>query len=158
MSGENILVADDSPEIRTMLVDYLTNLGYRVQAAPDGRKACTLIKTQSFELLITDLQMPFVDGLGVLETARQRDQDLPVIILTGHPTLESAIGSLHQGAYGYLLKPVENLDELGHIVANALAHRRLTLENRRLLEELRVVNASLAQRVEEQTQQLREAY
>ena len=158
MSGENILVSDDSPEIRTMLADYLKSLGYRVHIAPDGRKATAVLNSQPFDLVITDIQMPHMDGLGVLRAVKARDADVPVIILTGHPTLESAIGALHEGAYSYLLKPVENLEELGHVIENALASRRLTLENRRLIEELRVVNANLAQRVAQQTTQLREAY
>ena len=158
MSGESILIADDSSEIRDTLADYLKSLGYRVQTAPDGRKAAARIGSQPLDLVITDLQMPFVDGLGVLQAAKAHDADLPVIILTGHPTLESAIDALREGAHNYLLKPVENLDELHHVVRNALMHRHLTLENRRLVEELRALNASLAQRVAQQTDQLREAY
>ncbi len=158
MSGENILVSDDSAEIREMLADYLKSVGYRVQTAPDGRKAVALINSAPLDLVITDLQMPHVDGLGVLQAVKARQADMPVIILTGHPTVESAMGALREGAYSYLLKPVENLEELRHIVENAMTHRRLTLENRRLMEELRVINASLAQRVEQQTVQLREAY
>jgi len=141
-----------------MLADYLKSASYRVQTAPDGRKAIELINSQPFDLVITDLQMPHVDGLGVLQAVKACNCDIPVIILTGHPTVESAIGALREGAYNYLLKPVENLDELHHVVQNALSHRRLTLENRRLMEELRALNASLAQRVAQQTEQLREAY
>ena len=158
MSGENILVSDDSSDIRTMLADYLKSQGYRVHIAPDGRKAMAALNSQPFDLVITDMQMPLVDGLGVLRAVKARSADVPVIILTGHPTLESAIGALQEGAYSYLLKPVENLEELGHVVENALESRRLTMENRRLIEELRVVNANLAQRVAQQTTQLREAY
>ena len=158
MSGESILIADDSGEIRNLLADYLRGLGYRVQTAADGEKAVALIGAQSFELVITDFQMPRLDGLGVLQAAKAHDLDIEVVILTGHPTAESAIGALRKGAYDYLLKPVENLDELGHLVENALTQRRLTLENRRLMEELRVLNANLANRVAQRTEQLRQAY
>ena len=158
MSGESILIADDSGEIRNLLADYLRGLGYRVQTASDGEKAVALIGAQSFELVITDFQMPRLDGLGVLQAAKAHDLDIEVVILTGHPTAESAIGALRKGAYDYLLKPVENLDELGHLVENALTQRRLTLENRRLVEELRVLNANLANRVAQRTEQLRLAY
>jgi len=158
MSGESILIADDSGEIRNLLADYLRGLGYRVQTASDGEKAVALIGAQSFDLVITDFQMPRLDGLGVLQAAKAHDLDIEVVILTGHPTAESAIGALRKGAYDYLLKPVENLDELGHLVENALTQRRLTLENRRLMEELRVLNANLANRVAQRTEQLRQAY
>ena len=158
MPGENILIADDSADIRNLLADYLRGLGYRVQTASDGEKAVALIGAQSFELVITDFQMPRLDGLGVLQAAKTHDLDIEVVILTGHPTAESAIGALRKGAYDYLLKPVENLDEVGHVVENALTQRRLTLENRRLVEELRVLNINLANRVALRTQQLRQAY
>jgi signal transduction histidine kinase len=158
MPGENILIADDSAQVRDLVAQYLKDLGYRVKTAADGVKAVALIGVQPFELVITDLQMPGVDGLGVLQAVKARDPDIEVVILTGNPTFESAIGALHEGAYDYLLKPVENLDILRHVVESALGHRHLTLENRRLMEELRVLNANLANRVAQQTQQLREAY
>lgn len=158
MSGENILVADDSAQVRGFLAEYLRSLGYRVQTAADGEKAAALIRAQSFALVITDLQMPRLDGLGVLQVTKARDPDTEVVILTGHPTLESTIGALREGAYDYLLKPVENVDELRLVVERALKHRSLVLENRRLTEELRALNADLESRVEQQTHQLREAY
>ena len=102
--------------------------------------------------------MPRLDGLGVLQVIKAHAPDTQVVILTGHPTLESAIGALRDGAYDYLLKPVENLDELRSVVERALKHRNLVLENRRLTEELRALNADLESRVEQQTHQLREAY
>ncbi len=158
MLSESILVADDAAGVRDLLAQYLKDLGYRVKTAADGERAVALIGAQPFELVITDLQMPRIDGLGVLQAARARDPDTKVVILTGNPTLESAIEALREGAYDYLLKPVENLDILHHVVESALGHRRLTLENRRLMEELRALNASLTNRVAQQTQQLREAY
>jgi len=160
MSGENILVADDNAEVRSFLAEYLGGLGYRVQTAADGVQAARLInaRAERFALVISDLQMPLLGGLGVLRTTKAYDPDTEVIILTGHPTLESAIGALREGAYDYLLKPAENLDELRLVVERALTHRHLVLENRRLTEELRALNADLESRVEQQTRQLRQAY
>jgi len=158
MAGESILVADDSGDVRGLLSQYLKGLGYSVQTAADGEKAIALIGTCQFALVITDLQMPRRDGIDVLRAAKRRDPDTEVVILTGNPTTESAIDALREGAYNYLLKPVENLDELRYAVEGALAHRSLVLENRRLVAELRALNASLESRVAQQTQQLREAY
>jgi signal transduction histidine kinase len=160
MSGESVLVADDHVQVRSFLAEYLRSLGHRVQTAADGEQAATLIRThaEGFALVISDLQMPRLDGLGVLQVTKALAPDTEVIILTGHPTLESAIGALREGAYDYLLKPVENLDELRAVVERALKHRHLVLENRRLTEELRALNADLESRVEQQTHQLREAY
>jgi signal transduction histidine kinase len=160
MSGENILVADDNDQVRSFLAEYLRSLGHRVQTAADGEQAAVLIRanTEGFALVITDLQMPRLDGLGVLQVVKACTPDAQVVLLTGHPTLESAIGALREGAYDYMLKPVENLDELRSVVERALKHRSLVLENRRLTEELRALNADLEGRIEQQTYQLREAY
>ena len=160
MSGENILVADDNAQVRSFLAEYLRSLSYRVQTAADGEQAAALIRAhaEGFALVISDLQMPRLDGLGVLQVIKARAPDTEVVILTGHPTLESAIGALREGAYDYLLKPVENLDELRWVVERALKHRGLVLENRRLTEELRELNADLEGRIDQQTHQLREAY
>ena len=160
MSGESILVADDHVQVRSFLADYLKSIGYHVQTAADGEQAASLIRAHAhpFALVISDLQMPRLDGLGVLQVTKTCAPDTEVVILTGHPTLESAIGALREGAYDYLLKPVENLDELRVVVERALKHRSLVLENRRLTEELRALNADLESRVEQQTHQLREAY
>jgi len=160
MSGENILVADDNAQVRSFLAEYLRGLGHRVQTAADGEQAAALIRAdaEGFALVISDLQMPRLDGLGVLQVIKACAPDTEVVLLTGHPTLESAIGALREGAYDYLLKPVENLDELRSVVGRALKHRSLVLENRRLTEELRALNADLEGRIEQQTHQLREAY
>ncbi len=158
MPTANILVADDAAEVRDLVTQYLTDLGYRVKTAYDGERAIAFISKQPFELVITDLQMPRADGLEVLQAAKARDPNTEVVILTGNPTLESAIGALREGAYDYLTKPVENLDVLRHVVESALGHRSLVLENQRLMEELRALNASLSSRVTQQTGQLRDAY
>ena len=158
MPVKSVLVADDSGEVRELVAQYLQDLGYRVLMAADGDRAVALIQAQPFDLVITDLQMPRVDGLGVLHAAKAQDPDMEVVILTGYPTLESAIGALREGAHDYLLKPVDNLDILRHVVESALAHRSLVLENRRLVHELQALNAGLTDRVNQQTQQLRQAY
>lgn len=158
MSITHILIADDSAQVRDLVGEYLQGLGYRVQTAADGERAVALIRAQPFDLVITDLQMPRVDGLGVLHAAKAQDPDMEVVILTGYPTLESAIGALREGAHDYMLKPVENLDILRHVVESALSHRSLVLENHRLVHELQKLNADLTDRVAQQTQQLQQAY
>ena len=158
MAKERILVADDSKEVAAFLQGYLTQQGYEVQVAYDGETAVRLFLTQPSALVLTDLQMPRLNGLGVLHRVKERAPDTQVVILTGHASLDTALDALRHGAYDYLLKPVENVDQLQFTINRALLQRRLTVENRRLVEELQQANALLGQKVAEQTGALREAY
>jgi signal transduction histidine kinase len=158
MAKERILVADDSKEIAAFLQSYLTQQDYEVQVAYDGETAVRLFVQEPFALVLTDLQMPRLNGLGVLHRVKERAKETQVIILTGHASLDTALDALRHGAYDYLLKPVENVDQLQFTIDRALLQRSLELDNRRLLDELKEANAHLEQKVAEQTRELREAY
>ena len=158
MAKERILVADDSKEVAAFLQGYLTQQGYEVQVAYDGETAVRLFLTQPSALVLTDLQMPRLNGLGVLHRVKERSPDTQVVILTGHASLDTALDALRHGAYDYLLKPVENVDQLQFTINRALLQRHLLVENRRLVEELQQANAQLEQKVAEQTHDLRAAY
>ena len=84
MSGERILVADDSKDVAAFLHGYLAQQGYEVQIAYDGETAVRLFNAQPFDLVLTDLQMPRLNGLGVLHRVKERSPDAQVIILTGN--------------------------------------------------------------------------
>jgi signal transduction histidine kinase len=158
MANTRILVADDSRDIAAFLQAYLVQQGYEVQVAYDGDTAVRLFNAQPFDLVLTDLQMPRLNGLGVLHRVKERVKETQVIILTGHASLDTALDALRHGAFDYLLKPVDNVDQLQFAIDRALLHRSLELDNRRLLEELRETNTHLEQKVAEQTRELREAY
>jgi len=158
MAKERILVADDSKEITAFLQSYLVQQGYEVQVAYDGETAVRLFVQEPFALVLTDLQMPRLNGLGVLHRVKERSKETQVIILTGHASLDTALDALRHGAYDYLLKPVDNVDQLQFTIDRALLQRSLEIDNRRLLDELKGANAHLEQKVTEQTRELREAY
>lgn len=158
MSGERILVADDSKDVAAFLHGYLAQQGYEVQIAYDGETAVRLFNAQPFDLVLTDLQMPRLNGLGVLHRVKERSPDAQVIILTGNASLETALDAMRHGAFDYLLKPVEMVDQLQLAIDRALLHRSLIIENRRLMAELQAANSRLEHRVTEQTRELREAY
>jgi signal transduction histidine kinase len=158
MAGERILIADDSKDIASFLHGYLAQQGYQVQVAYDGETAVRLFVADPFDLVLTDLQMPRLNGLGVLHRVKERSPDAQVIILTGHASLETALDAMRHGAFDYLLKPVEMVDQLQLAIDRALLHRSLLVENRRLMEELHSAKGRLEQRVVEQTRELREAY
>ena len=101
-----ILVVDDEESIRELLSKTLALADYEVDLAPDGRTALDRLRLIQYDLLITDLRMPGVDGLTVIREARRLKADLPVIIITGFSSEASAIEAINLGVQGYLTKPV----------------------------------------------------
>lgn len=100
-----VLVVDDEASIRDLLAKTLALAEYDVDLAPDGRTALDRLRIVPYDLLITDLKMPGVDGLTVIREARRLKADLPVIIITGFSTEASAIEAVNLGVSGYLTKP-----------------------------------------------------
>ena len=100
-----ILVVDDEESIRELLSKTLALADYEVDLAPDGRTALDRLRLIQYDLLITDLRMPGVDGLTVIREARRLKADLPVIIITGYSSEASAIEAINLGVQGYLTKP-----------------------------------------------------
>ncbi len=128
MAHGRILVVDDEDSIREYLAMMLEREGYEVQAAADGKKAVRLSSKESFDAVITDIQLPGMTGIDLLGAFRESDPTVPIIIVTGHASQESAIEALNLGAFYYLLKPVSN-EELKQVVRNALEVQRLREEN-----------------------------
>lgn len=100
-----VLVVDDEASIRDLLSKTLALAEYDVDLAPDGRTALERLRILPYDLLITDLKMPGVDGLAVIREARRLKADIPVIIITGFSTEASAIEAVNLGVSGYLTKP-----------------------------------------------------
>jgi excisionase family DNA binding protein len=104
-SRPRVLVVDDEASIRDLLAKTLALAEYDVDLAPDGRAALERLRIIPYDLLITDLKMPGVDGLTVIKEARRLKTDIPVIIITGFSTEASAIEAVNLGVSGYLTKP-----------------------------------------------------
>jgi excisionase family DNA binding protein len=100
-----VLVVDDEASIRDLLSKTLALAEYDVDLAPDGRSALERLRIIPYDLLITDLKMPGMDGLSVIREVRQRSTELPIIIITGYSTEASAIEAINLGVSGYLTKP-----------------------------------------------------
>ncbi len=141
-----VLVADDEPHIRGLLRRVLTAEGYEVIEAADGREALELFESESPEVILSDLLMPRMNGLELLDAVKERDDTVAFVLLTGAGTTENAIKALRRQAEDYLLKPF-NLEEVTLAVDRALAHRRLVRENR-------AYQAELEARVSEQAKQI----
>jgi excisionase family DNA binding protein len=100
-----ILVVDDEESVRDLLAKTLTMADYDVDTAGDGPSALDRLRAVEYDLLITDLKMPGMDGLSVIREARRQAPDLPVIVITGYSTEASAIEAINLGVAGYLTKP-----------------------------------------------------
>jgi signal transduction histidine kinase len=157
MSNERILIADDSEEVVDFLQRHLSPQGYEVQTAYDGAMALHLFASQPFDVVLIDMQMLKTGGMQMLRLAKERSSNTQVIILTGHAMLENGLEVVRQGAFDYLLKPVENADLIQLAIGRALEYRKLLIDKQQLLDELQATTTYLAQKIEEQTRELREA-
>ena len=131
----NILVVDDKDSMRNMLQQTLTEEGFRVDSASDGRKALELVQNKSYDLVLTDLKMPDADGLEVLSGVKEADADTSVIVMTAYGTIEDAVEAMRKGAFDFITKPFDS-EHLCVLVNRALENRRLVAENTLLREEL----------------------
>ena len=104
----NILLADDERSIAVTLRDDLEEAGHQVTVVGDGKSAAEHLSNSKFDLLITDIRMPGMDGIELLKVAKTHDSDIEVIVITGHGTIETAVEAIRHGAYDYVLKPFFN--------------------------------------------------
>ena len=126
-----VLVVDDEVEIRTLLSRRLRRAGYAVEEAGDGAEALELVDKEVPDVVVTDIAMPRLDGLGLLKRLRSKDPELPVIVLTGHGSFDNAIQAMREGTlFDYLLKPLEDLVLLDLSVRRALEVRGLRAKAR----------------------------
>ena len=130
-----LLVVDDEKNIREGLAAALQLDGYDVALAADGTEGWKRFQKGDVDLVITDLRMPGVSGEELLKRIGAEAPGVPVIVLTGHGTVENAVEAMRNGAYDFITKPV-NLDRLSLLVKRALANRELALQHRELQEEL----------------------
>src|SRR5580698_5205865 len=130
-----ILVVDDEESIREFLDIMLRKEGYEVTSAEDGQKAIETLKKKTFDLVISDLQMPNVTGIELLKHVRETQPDLLFMMITAFGTTETAVEAMKLGAYDYITKPFK-IDEVRINIANALRSRNLEVENRTLKKEL----------------------
>jgi len=130
-----VLVADDEPSLREALRQFLQQEGFSVLLAEDGLEASALLAQEEADLAICDLRMPRMGGMELLKSLRERDPELPIIIMTGFGTIEAAIEAIKAGAFDFITKPFK-LDRLRILIQNALERRRLYHENRYLREQL----------------------
>lgn len=131
MTSARILVVDDERGVVRFCVRILQRQGYIVSGLSNSQTALELLKQESFDLLLTDIKMPRLDGLELLRLAKQIDPHLSVVLITGYGTMEDAVKAIHLGAQGFIMKPFEP-DNLIFTIQDNLARRRLLRDSLRL--------------------------
>jgi PAS domain S-box-containing protein len=132
-----LLIVDDEPELLSALAAAAETQGYEVAAFADGRAALQVLRQSEYDLLLTDLMMPDMDGLTLLRAALEIDANLIAVMMTGHATIPTAVEAMKLGAFDYLLKPFK-MAALLSVLDRAMAVRRLRLENVPLRESLAI--------------------
>ncbi|MDI7247987.1 MAG: sigma-54 dependent transcriptional regulator [Bacillota bacterium] len=139
MAGGTVLVVDDEEKMCEFLQLVLGQDGHRVVLASSGERALEEIRSEDdIDVIVTDLMMPGIGGMEVLEEARRSLPDTPVVVITGYSTVQNAVEAMKAGAFDYLPKPFK-VDEVRLVVRKALERREIALENRRLRRELQSI-------------------
>jgi len=132
---DTVLIVDDEKNYPLILSAVLEEEGYESLTANSGGEALEILKSADVDLVLTDMKMPGMDGIELLEKIKLDDADLPVIMMTAHGTVDKAVEAMQKGAYSYILKPFDN-DRLVIYVEKAVAMYRVVKEHRRLLDDV----------------------
>ncbi|MDD5035419.1 MAG: sigma-54 dependent transcriptional regulator [Methylococcaceae bacterium] len=135
MTARRVMIVDDEAKMQRILEIMLTQMGHTPLLANNGREALELIQTTSVDLVISDLQMPLMNGLDLLKNLREQNKDIPCIIVTAYGTVETAVEAMKHGACDYIIRPFDvNAVELA--ITRALALKHIQRENSYLREEM----------------------
>jgi DNA-binding NtrC family response regulator len=147
-----LLIVDDEKNLRLVVRKEMTRQGHETDEAADGEAAWTMLEQQDYDVLLCDINMPRLDGIGLLRRTRERSQNPPeVIMLTGQATVETAIEAMKLGAYDYLTKPYR-IAELSALVMQAAEKQQLKIDNQRLRAQIARTSVSLPDIVAESSE------
>jgi DNA-binding NtrC family response regulator len=141
--NERILILEDDPGVGECVVLLVRTMGCDVELATDGAAGLAKLRSEPFDLLVSDLRLPDMDGLEVMRAMREHGPEVPVILMTSYSSLDGAIQALRAGAVDYIIKPFQN-EEFRHSVERALAEQRMRRENARLKRDLKKVTGAPA--------------
>ena len=153
MDKKKILIVDDELLILRIISDILSKEGYEVKTAINYFNASQLLESEKFDVVITDIRMPEKSGIDLLTHVREINSDIPVILMTGFASLETAVEAVKQGAFDYLTKPLD-FNKLKRIVSQSIERFGLLSSNKKLVRELQEVNSNLEIKVSERTREL----
>src|SRR5262245_57615909 len=126
-----VLIVEDDSENRAAMVKVLDGAGYKTIESDNGQQALDIIQSEQVDVLVTDLRLPVMDGAELLKRAKAAVQDIEVIMITGHGTVEIAVETIKEGAYDFITKPVKKA-QLLRAVEKASEKQYLSRENRHL--------------------------
>src|SRR6188474_1345500 len=132
---KHLLIVEDEAPLREAIAEQLSDRGYRVEQAESGEAAIAKLADFAFDIIITDLRLPGIDGSAVVEAAVERYPDVIAIVVTGYGTVKDAVEAIKRGASDFVNKPFQ-IDELLHVIASSLEQRRLKSENAYLRAQL----------------------
>ena len=139
--AETILFVDDEESILNVASEFFNRQGYETLTAKNGLEALKILKTEDVDCCFTDINMPEMNGLDLAENIRQLDNTMPVIVMTGYPSLENTIQTIKNGVVDFLIKPV-NLKQMELCMRRVLRQRSLFVENVLLKKEVRLKKSS----------------
>ena len=144
MAGEDILIVDDDPFTIELLTESLGERGFRAAAADSGEKAIELLGRRDFSVALVDLRLPGRDGLDIVREMSSVAPDTAILIMTGYPTLDSAIQAIRQGAHDYIVKPFR-VEEVIGALEKAIAEQTMRAEISTLRARVRDLEQQLRQ-------------
>jgi len=130
MDQETLLIIDDEPSILESLSLFFTDEGYRVLTAVNGEKGLDLFFGEIVDVVITDLRMPVIDGIEVMNRIHRHDPDIPMVVISGAGRPKDIIRALQMGAKDYITKPISDLNMIRHVIQKALENKHLVEQNR----------------------------
>jgi diguanylate cyclase (GGDEF)-like protein len=136
-------VIEDDHIVRSVFESLLPGEGYQTDVVANAEEGIRLLATRSYDLVMTDIVLPGMDGIELCRWVKEMHPDLEVIVMTAYMNMQSVLAALKAGVYDYMVKPFEDLDEVLHKVERAVEKRRMVLENRRLVEYLKEANAKI---------------
>ena len=125
----NILIIDDEKAIRKTLGEILSYEGYKMDEAGDGEEALKKFREKAYDVVLCDIKMPKMDGIEFMERAREANPDVPIIMISGHGTIDTAVEAVKKGAYDYISKPPD-LNRLLITIRNAMDKTSLVTETK----------------------------
>jgi two-component system nitrogen regulation response regulator NtrX len=140
----SILIIDDERAIRNVLKDILNNEGYNTDEAPDGEEGLKKFKAGNFDLVLCDIKMPKIDGIEFLQQAKQLNGDVPIIIISGHGNIDTAVDAVKKGAFDYISKPPD-LNRLLITIRNAMDKNTLVKETKVLKKKVAGIQEIIGQ-------------
>ncbi|MCE5249099.1 response regulator [bacterium] len=139
-----ILVVDDEPGIRDIIKTYVEHFGYIVHTAADGVDALKQVESENYDVVLTDIQMPRMDGLTLTEEIRKIQPDTIIIMMTGYASVNTAVEAIKRNIFDYIMKPFQNMHTILQTIEQGIERKRLVLERNALVDDLRRTNNDLA--------------